>query len=180
MGTTERTFSTDTKKINEEIESMGFVQAMGKCVTSVNIICTDGPGGKFGVTVSAMSSVSANPPLLLVCINRNNLAYNAIIENQCFSVNTLAEHQYTIAQVFAGQIKPESNDRFSCAEWDLLHTNSPVLSEALASFDCILEHHSNFGTHAIIVGRVKTVAYQDEGLPLAYAQQKFRKLIEHN
>lgn len=180
MTTTARTVSTDQEKINEEIQSMGFVQAMGKCVTSVNIICTDGPGGKYGVTVSAMSSVSANPPLLLICVNRNNLAYEAIIKNQCFSVNALAEDQHHIAQVFAGQIKVENNDRFSCTEWTTLETDSPVITDALASFDCTLEHHSNFGTHAIIVGKVKTVAFQDEGLPLAYAQQQFRKLIEHS
>lgn len=180
MTATTRKISTNQEKINEEIQSMSFVQAMGKCVTSVNIICTDGPGGKYGVTVSAMSSVSANPPLLLVCINRNNLAYEAIIKNQCFSVNTLAESQHQIAQVFAGQIKIENNDRFSCTEWMALETASPVIANALASFDCALEHHSNFGTHAIIVGRVKAVAFQDEGLPLAYAQQQFRKLIEHS
>lgn len=175
----ERIVSTEAKTIMQEIEMAGFVQAMGKCVTSVNIICTDGPGGKLGVTVSAMCSVSAQPPLLLVCVNRQNLAYQAIIENQCFSVNTLAEQQHEIAQVFAGQIKTPNNDRFSCAQWDTLSTQAPVLEDALASFDCVLEHHSDFGTHAILVGQVKSVAYQHQGLPLAYAQQKFRKLIEH-
>lgn len=93
-----------------------FIAAMGKCATGVTVITTDGAGGRFGVTVSAMTSVSAEPPLLLVCVNRNNLASKAIDQNGCFCVNVIETEQQPVAQVFAGQIKLENGDRFACAD----------------------------------------------------------------
>jgi len=130
-----------------------FIAAMGKCATEVTVITTDGPAGRFGVTVSAMSSVSAEPPLLLVCVNRNNLAYAAIDHNRCFCVNLVAAEQQAVAQVFAGQLKAEPGDRF----------------------DCRIEQQINLDTHTVFVGRVVAVQSR-EGSPLAYSQRSFCNL----
>jgi len=91
-----------------------FIAAMGKGATGVTVITTDGPAGRFGVTVSAMGSVSAEPPLLLVCVNRNNLAYAAIEHNRCFCGNLVAAEPQAVAQVFAGQLRAEPGDRVDC------------------------------------------------------------------
>ncbi len=93
-----------------------FIAAMGKCASAVNVITTDGVGRRFDVTASAMSSVSAEPPLLLACVNRNNLASAAIDQNGGFCVNVVEAEQQQVAQVFAGQIKLEHGDRSACAD----------------------------------------------------------------
>ncbi|ARU86753.1 flavin reductase family protein [Pseudomonas sp. M30-35] len=158
-----------------EAAAVDFIAAMGKCVSGVTVVTTDGPGGRFGLTVSAMSSVSAEPPLLLVCINRNNLACSAIDRNGCFAVNVLTGAQQQIAQVFAGQLPVAGGDRFACASWMEQHTGAPVLGQALASFDCYLEQQINLGSHAVFVGRVAQ-AQSAEGSALAYSQRIFGTL----
>lgn len=149
-----------------------FIAAMGKCATGVTVITTDGAGGRFGVTVSAMTSVSAEPPLLLVCVNRNNLASKAIDQNGCFCVNVIETEQQPVAQVFAGQIKLENGDRFACADWTQHTTGAPLLDNALASFDCHIEQQMDLGTHTVFIGKVVAVKSR-EGAPLAYSHRKF-------
>ncbi|MFJ2366084.1 flavin reductase family protein [Pseudomonas sp. NPDC087697] len=149
-----------------------FIAAMGQCATGVTVITTDGSGGRFGVTVSAMTSVSAEPPMLLVCVNRSNLASKAIDLNGCFCVNVIETEQRPVAQVFAGQIKLENADRFTCADWTPHTTGAPLLDNALASFDCEIAHQMDLGTHTVYVGKVVAVKSR-EGAPLAYSQRKF-------
>ncbi|WP_449433970.1 flavin reductase family protein [Pseudomonas putida] len=158
--------------VENELATQDFIAAMGKCATGVTVITTDGPAGRFGVTVSAMCSVSAEPPLLLVCVNRNNLANAAIHQNRCFSVGIIGEHQQHVAQVFAGQLKPGSGDRFSCAQWSQQATGAPVLEEALASFDCEVVQQYELGTHTVFVGKAHAAA-SIEGKALAYSQRSF-------
>ncbi|MGH8354350.1 MAG: flavin reductase family protein [Pseudomonas sp.] len=164
-----------TCRAPSELAPADFIAAMGKCATGVTVITTDGPAGRFGVTVSAMSSVSAEPPLLLVCVNRNNLAYAAIDHNRCFCVNVVDAEQQAVAQVFAGQIKLAHGDRFDCADWTRLATEAPVLQAALACFDCRIEQQIDLGTHTVFVGRVIAVQSR-EGSPLAYSQRSFCNL----
>src|SRR5690625_307149 len=80
-----------------------FLAAMRKVASSVCIVATDGPGGRFGVTVSAMTSVTAEPPAVLVCVNNGNFVIPAIEKNQSFSVNLLHESQRHVSDVFAGR-----------------------------------------------------------------------------
>ncbi len=129
-----------------------FIAAMGECASGVNVITTDGPAERFGV--SAMSLVSAEPPLLLVCVHRNNLASKAIDQNGCVCVDVLEVEQQRVAQVFAGQIKLEHGDRFACADWTQQAIGAPLLSAALASFACHLGQRIELGTHTRFVGRV--------------------------
>ncbi|ANY87050.1 MULTISPECIES: flavin reductase family protein [Pseudomonas] len=158
------------------MSTQDFITAMGRCATGVTVIATDGAAGRFGVTVSAMCSVSAEPPLLLVCVNRNNLANAAIHQNHCFSVNVIGEHQQQVAQVFAGQVKIENGDRFSCASWVNEVTGAPVLEDALASFDCVVEQQHELGTHTVFVGRVQRATSTD-GSAVAYSQRSFCSLV---
>ncbi len=87
----------------EMATSKSFVEAMASAVTGVSIVSTDGPGGKFGVTVSAVSSVSAEPPMILACINRRCPALDAIEANRRFCVNILNADQTAVADCFSGR-----------------------------------------------------------------------------
>lgn len=79
-----------------------FVAAMGLAATGVSVVTTDGPAGRFGLTVSAVSSVSAEPPLVLVCINRKSPAMAAVEANGVFAVNLLSAAHRAYAETFSG------------------------------------------------------------------------------
>ena len=80
-----------------------FIAAMGMAATAVSVVTTDGPAGRFGLTVSAFSSVSADPPMVLACVNRKSPAVAAIDSNGLFAVNVLAADNRGVAETFAGR-----------------------------------------------------------------------------
>jgi flavin reductase len=151
-----------------------FFEAMRKAASAVCVVATDGPNGRYGVTVSAFTSVSADPPSVLVCINSKNFVAPAIVGNGHFTVNILRETQSALSDMFAGRTA-EQADRFSSASWHTLATGSPVLSEAAAAFDCTLAHHHTFGSHDVLIGTVKSAVASDKGA-LLYCNRNYYKL----
>jgi flavin reductase (DIM6/NTAB) family NADH-FMN oxidoreductase RutF len=154
-----------------------FVEAMAAAAFSVSIVTTIGKTGRFGLTVSAVSSVSAEPPLLLACINRKNLIADAIAANQIFAVNLLSEEQAFLAKIFAG--RPETGIEaydFNQGQWEENVSRGPLLQNAAANFLCRLETFHDAGTHRIFIGRV-IEAHHNGALPLVYSHRKFGKFL---
>ena len=112
-----------------------FLEGMSRAATTVNVVTTDGPGGRAGVTVSAMSSVSADRPALLVCVHQASPACQAIKRNGRFCVNVLRAEQADISDRFAGRHK-EGGDKFAGASWRRLATRAPALDDAHVAIDC--------------------------------------------
>ncbi|WP_455355714.1 flavin reductase family protein [Streptomyces sp. SYSU K217416] len=131
-----------------------FVAAMGNAATGVTVVATDGPAGRFAQTVSAMCSVSADPPSLLVCVNRRSPLVEAVRHNGVFSVNVLGVGQAHVSDTFAGRPGTGEPYDFGCARWQRLETDAPVLAGAAAAFDCRLAETTASGTHLILVGTV--------------------------
>ncbi len=131
-----------------------FVAAMAGAATQVTIVSTNGPAGKFGVTVSAFSSVSAEPPMVLVCINRRSPAVEGIEANGGFCVNILGEDQSDLANCFAGRPGSRTPYEFVADDWDMSGAGCPKLRSASAIFDCTIESSYDAGTHRIFVGKV--------------------------
>ena len=152
-----------------------FVSAMAGAATAVSIVTTDGLAGRFGVTVSAIASVSAEPPLVLACINRRSPAAVAIEENGRFCINMLNAGQAALANCFAGRPDDGAPYDFGCADWRTGATGAPVLDGAVAAFDCVLERADDAGTHRIIIGRVAG-AVASAHPPLAYARRCYQAL----
>ncbi|MBE9553530.1 MAG: flavin reductase [Proteobacteria bacterium] len=152
-----------------------FLEAMSHTASTVNIVTTDGPAGRAGVTVSAMTSVSADTPApsLLVCINRSSKACPAILKNGVFCVNVLRDDQSRISDVFAGRTGTEDGDKFSCADWASLETGAPRVIDPLVAFDCRLTHSELFGTHYVMFGEVEDIFVADRGLPLIYTGRAY-------
>jgi len=150
-----------------------FVHAMSYMACTVSIVTTDGPAGRFGVTVSAMSSVSADgaTPTLLVCVNQSSKSAPALMANQVFNVNVLREDQAYIADCFAGRFKTADGDKFSVAAWET-DGLAPRLADALVSFDCRILSAEQVGTHYVIIGAVQAV-YRFGGSPLIYANRSY-------
>jgi flavin reductase len=151
-----------------------FVAAMGAAVTGVTVVTTDGPAGRFGLTVSAMASVSADPALLLICVNRASPLLDALCANGCFAVNVLGEHQAAIADTFAGRPVAGEPYAFDCATWEDGPTGCPLLVGAAARFDCARASASQAGSHTVVLGSVLE-ASRGAVRPLAYARRGYAR-----
>ncbi|MGI8475389.1 MAG: flavin reductase family protein [Thermomicrobiales bacterium] len=152
-----------------------FTDAMSRAVTGVTVVTSEGESGRFGQTVSAMSSVSAEPPSLLICINRRSPMCSAIERHRVFAVNVLRADQRRIAETFAGRPRSGLPYDFAGARWEADVTGSPLLVGAVARFDCGLEAAITVGTHEIFVGHV-VGASANPGTPLVYARRGYGEL----
>lgn len=158
-----------------------FLGGMASAACTVNIVTTDGPAGRHGLTVSAMSSVSADTahPTLLVCVHRASRAAQAIIDNGVFCVNVLRDDQSYISDCFAGRFQTSDGDKFSCASWATQSTGAPRVVDPLVSFDCRLESHLEVGTHYVFFGEVQDLFHAEPGSPLIYANRAYGTATRH-
>lgn len=151
-----------------------FLQAMAEAATSVTLVTTDGRAGRFGVTVSAFASVSADPPMLLACINRRSPAAAAIAANGGYCVNVLSAAQSFLADVFAGRSERFAPYDFGSADWQRADGGWRLL-DSIASFDCALDRDIAAGTHQILIGRVLATHRdaQADASSLVYARRAY-------
>jgi flavin reductase (DIM6/NTAB) family NADH-FMN oxidoreductase RutF len=119
-----------------------------------------------------MSSVSSDPPSILVCIHRTSPVMAALARNGAFCVNLLGEKQEQVSDVFAGRYPAANADRFACAEWTSLVTGCPVLLIAAASLDCKVAVQHPFGSHVLFIGEV-VGALMNESRVLAYHDRQY-------
>jgi flavin reductase (DIM6/NTAB) family NADH-FMN oxidoreductase RutF len=152
-----------------------FVAAMRRNATSVNVITTAGRSGRFGITVSAFSSVSAEPPTLLICVNRRSPACRAIRSNGKFAVNILNESQSVISETFAGRTSTHSPFDFGCCSWLTGESGMPLVQDAVASLECVLEAVHEVRSHVLFIGGVISVRCS-EHLPLLYSCRRYGQL----
>jgi flavin reductase (DIM6/NTAB) family NADH-FMN oxidoreductase RutF len=164
-----------TKPSRPAAPTPDFVAAMGQHVSSVCVITTHHDGKNFGLTATAMSSVCADPPRLLVCVNKNGSSHDMILASGVFCVNVLDEHQEKIGKAFAGMMGKDF-DRFSVGEWHALVTGAPVLKQSSAVFDCEVKQVIDQFTHSVIIGEVVSAQIGRAGDALLYGARKFRTL----
>jgi flavin reductase (DIM6/NTAB) family NADH-FMN oxidoreductase RutF len=152
-----------------------FLSGMSHAACTVNVVTTDGAAGRMGVTVSAMSSVSADTPkpTLLVCVHHQSATAQAIIDNGVFCVNILRDDQSYISDTFAGRFKDTVSDKFECADWFAMDTGAPRVIDPLVAFDCKVQSSEQVGTHYIFMGEVQGVFEADRGSPLIYAKRAY-------
>lgn len=157
------------------ISRQDFLDAMAGVATSVAVVATDGPAGCFGVTVSAFASVSADPPMILVCINRRSPVVGAIRVNGSMTLNILASNQSAIADVFAGRSTQHRSFDFSCAEWeDYGRNGARHLCDAAVSLHAHVSMVQDAETHVIVLGKVVS-ASRSGNAPLIYTRGRYGK-----
>lgn len=142
-----------------------FRAAMRRVASTVNVISICVDGEPMGITATAMSSLSVDPPSLLVCINRAAAMHAPMEDVTHFTVNVLHRDQAGIAQMFADREKHAL--RFASG-WDVCSTNPPRLADAQAALTCRRIDHHRFGTHSIFIGVVESIAIRDAVAPLVY------------
>jgi len=166
----------DIHRTSQGHSAQAFTDAMSRAVTGVNIVTTNGAKGQFGLTVSSMTSVSANPPMLLVCVNRSSIAHDAIRDNERFAINVLTADQHEIASQFAGRSNAGGRYLFDHAVWDI-SAALPRLRGAAAYFECSLVSAMTFGSHSIFVARV-TDSDSGDHAPLLYTGRDYGRPTE--
>lgn len=135
-------------------KALAFREGMSRLAAAVNLITTDGPEGRHGMTASAVCSITDDPPTLLVCVNRTNRSHDLFNGNGTICVNVLGGQHREIANAFAGR---GGTERFGAGHWTTLATGAPALEEAVASFDCRIVERVSVGTHSVFYARVEAV-----------------------
>jgi flavin reductase len=154
-----------------------FIDAMSRAVTGVTVVTTNGTLGRLGQTVSAMSSVTADPPTLLICIKTTSAIVSAIQENGAFGVNVLRSDQRRVADTFAGRSTWGLPYDFSIAQWTEEVTGAPLLLGAVSRFACRLSQSVLIGSHLVMFGEVMESGVSP-GNPLLYARRSYGEHVE--
>ncbi|HEU0015808.1 MAG TPA: flavin reductase family protein [Longimicrobium sp.] len=153
------------------IEPTEFRRVMGHFATGVCVVtCCREKGAPCGLTVSAVASLSLDPVLVLVCIEKTSGSHRWIERGGAFAVNVLAVEDEALARRFAGGGAP--GDRFGGVEWRTAESGAPVLESSLAWLDCRVTAALPGGDHTIFVGRVLDAGARP-GTPLVYYRGGF-------
>jgi len=156
------------------IDKENFKDSMRLLAGAVNIVTTQGEAGSGGFTATAVCSVTDTPPTLLVCVNKENELAEVILKNKKLAVSILPEGTENLANRFAGMDGVSMQARLQKGEWHNLSTGCPVLLNALAAFDCLVESFVEQGTHLVIFAQIIAVKDTQEQAPLLYFNRNYR------
>jgi flavin reductase len=148
----------------------GFRKAMRALTSAVSIISTADNDRRFGMTATAVCSLSAQPPTLLVCINQSASLHQPLLGAGRFCVNILRADQDDLARTFSQQAV---EDRFARGDWRADEAGVPFLADAQASVFCALEDSYRHRTHSIVIGAVYRVAVRERVHPLLYQDGRY-------
>lgn len=151
------------------VDPAAYRAALRELLGAVSVVTVGrAPGHRNGFTATSVTSLSVDPPLLLVCVNRSASSYPLLLRERAFAVNILNAAQREISDRFAGREGVSGDARFRGARWTALVTGAPVLAEALAVADCDVQEIIERGTHAIVIGAVRALRTASSGAALAY------------
>jgi 3-hydroxy-9,10-secoandrosta-1,3,5(10)-triene-9,17-dione monooxygenase reductase component len=155
------------------VDPQTFRATMSAWASGVAVVTTSDGTTQAGLTVSAFTSLSLLPPLILVCIDRHSSTLAVIRRAGSFAVNILAEDQADISQRFASR---RTQDKFAGAQWHSKTTGAPILDTALAWLDCELSTCYEGGDHLILIGQVLAAGTEpaDSG-PLLYYRSAYHQ-----
>ena len=155
-----------------------FIDAMRVVANSVTVVTSDGSAGRHGATVSAFSSVSADPPTILVCLRSQSRIAHAVAENGVFCVNVLPRSSQDIAERFAGCHDARIENRFEGIRTESAYGSAPAIEGATA-FSCVVEQVVTSGSHRIFIGLVCEVR-RGVPEPLTYFDGKYHHIVLQN
>jgi flavin reductase (DIM6/NTAB) family NADH-FMN oxidoreductase RutF len=146
--------------------------ALGCFATGVTIVTCLSEGQPTGLTVNSFTSVSLEPPLLLVCIHKRAASAEALINAPCFAINVLQNEQQPASMTFSTR----GEDRFGNTPWSRGENGSPILADSLCVFECERYALYEGGDHHILVGQVVKASFDASLDPLLYFRGRYRRL----
>jgi flavin reductase (DIM6/NTAB) family NADH-FMN oxidoreductase RutF len=143
-----------------------FKAAMRRLAASVSVVVVQGPDGPVGMAATSVTSLSLDPPALLVCVNRATSIHASLNPGAPLSLNLLSRHQKEISAAFGGGLPHEQ--RFALGQWHPGEDGLPYLAEAQANLACVIDTMLAYATHSIVIARVLQVQTSSEVAPLIY------------
>ena len=145
-----------------------FRDAVGAFATGINVITTRSEENGYGLTANAFSSVSLDPPLVLICVGSTSQGCEVIQEIGAFAVNVLSAAQEPLSRFFASKDRPRGRDAFRDVPHSEAITGCPLLDGAVAQLDCRLHAAHEAGDHMIFIGEVVAINLDPEAKPLVF------------
>ncbi len=143
-----------------------FKAAMRRLASAVGVLTAHSPEGPVGMAATSITSLTVEPPAILVCVNRKATIHALLGENEKFCINLLSRHQHEISKAFGSASKRE--ERFADGHWSTDETGLPWLEEAQANISCRVAKVVPYATHSIVIGDVLAVRVADSVAPLIY------------
>jgi flavin reductase len=161
------------QQVPAEIPHQGaaFRDAMRRFATTVSIISCASGGCRYGMSATAVTSLSVDPPALLVCVNKSTATHRVLSRGGRFCVNVLRSFHSQLSQAFSGKLKGE--DRFRVGAWQETDDGLPFLGDAQANLFCEIDRITDYGTHTIFIGRVYLARVNADVDPLLYQDGKY-------
>lgn len=169
-----RLAAMDKSAAASPVSAEQFKLGMRSLAGAVTILTSAHAAHRYGMTATAVCSASAEPPTVLVCVNRSTTTHEAIAKSGWFCVNVLRAEDRDLSSLFSGTQKGDA--RFRSELWTRLATGCPVLVGALAAFDCRVVKRLVHGTHTIFLGEVEQLLFGKKGKPLLYADGQYARL----
>jgi flavin reductase (DIM6/NTAB) family NADH-FMN oxidoreductase RutF len=156
------------------LDSRSFRKALGCFASGVTVVTALDPDGKapVGVTVSAFSSLSLDPPLVLFCLGNQTSSLQVFRAAGHFAINILAEEQRDLSIQFASR----GEDKWKGVSWSTWDSGAPILKNCLANLECRTVNMVDGGDHQIFVGEVQRMKHQEGGSPLIYFRGSYMDL----
>ena len=160
----------------QEFSSTDFRAAVGAFATGVTVVTTKGEQHAYGMTANAFSSVSLDPPLVLVCVMSPSEGAEHISRNGVFAVNILSADQEPLSRYFASRDRPRGRDAFREVVHRVGASGSPIIEGAAGCLDCRLHADHAAGDHRVFIGEVLEIELSGELQPLVFHGGRYRAL----
>lgn len=155
------------------VDQLEFRSVMGHFATGVTIVTThDGAGKLSGLTANAVASVSLEPPMVLVCVDKKSDSYPMFGASKAFAINILSNGQETLSRRFA----KSGGDKFTGIGFRIGVSGSPLLADTIAFLDCQVRYEFDAGDHTIYIGEAVDIAVSSDSDPLLYFRGGYRNL----
>ena len=156
-------------ELKEKLKS--YMRMFPQGVTVVTTMLNGIPGG---ITVSAFTSISLNPPLIMISISKDSAFHDVLMKTKIFAVNLLGKDHKEISERFAGKY---GENKFGNVKYKIGKLGVPLLEDALATLECNIWNTYDGGDHTIIVGEVTEINFNKQDLPLIYYNRKYTTLV---
>jgi flavin reductase (DIM6/NTAB) family NADH-FMN oxidoreductase RutF len=143
-----------------------FKAAMRRLAASVSIVVANGDDGPVGMAATSITSLTIDPPAILVCVNRATSLHALMVPAAPLSVNLLSRDQKEVSAAFGGGLR--GTERFSVGHWAPGGNGLPQLAGAQANLSCVIDTLLAYGTHSIVIARVIDVVVGGDVAPLVY------------
>ncbi|MET4693421.1 flavin reductase family protein [Endozoicomonas lisbonensis] len=153
-----------------------MLQAMRRLASSVSVVSCSGKAERHAMAATSVTSLSMDPPSLLVCVNQSTAMHSALAEGADFCINVLSLEQQDVSVACGGRLRGE--ERFAFGNWAKSEGGLPYLADAQSVLMCVQDGRYDYGTHTIFIGRIKSIQNSEDVNPLVYVDGRYTTTAE--